>query len=69
MSSDKEAIVRDGHYEINPAKMKRVKQQRMTDADIKKIVTMRNDYLEWVHHNFAKKILKPPFENDEEGKK
>jgi hypothetical protein len=57
---NKEAIIRNGHYEINPEKMKNVGQMKMSDEDIKRIVQMRTDYLEWVHYNFAKKVLKPP---------
>ena len=53
-----EAILRNNHYEVNPDKMKNVRQQRMSDEDIKRIAQMRTDYLEWVHYNFAKKVLK-----------
>ncbi len=55
-----ESIIRNNHYEVNPEKMKNVRQEKMSDEDIRRIVQMRTDYLEWVHYNFAKKVLKPP---------
>ncbi len=62
-------IIKYGHFEVDPSRMKIVKQQYMTEEEVERIVQMRHDYLEWMHYNFAKKVLKPPKEEAEEGHK
>jgi hypothetical protein len=52
--------VKRGHFEVDPALMKKVKQQYITEEEIDKIVDMRREYLDWMQHNFGQKLIKPP---------
>ncbi len=56
-------VERDGHYEIDQARMKKVSKsviKGMTEEEVMKITEMRKEYIRWMHNNFAKKVLKPP---------
>ena len=52
--------VKRKRFEVNPALMKKVKQQYITEEEIDKIVDMRREYLDWMHDNFGQKLIKPP---------
>jgi len=52
--------VKRKRFEVNPALMKKVKQQHITEEEIDKIVDMRREYLDWMHDNFGQKLIKPP---------
>jgi hypothetical protein len=52
--------VKRGRFEVDPALMKKVKQQYITEEEIDKIVDMRREYLDWMHDNFGQKLIKPP---------
>ncbi|MGO9645677.1 MAG: hypothetical protein ACLPY5_13150 [Candidatus Bathyarchaeia archaeon] len=59
-------IKRNGRYEVNPAIMKKVEKsiiKGMSEEDVKTVIVLRNEYLRWMHDNFAKKIIKPPKNN------
>jgi hypothetical protein len=56
-------VERDGHYEVDLTKMKKVDKsvmKGMTKEDVNKVIEMRNQYMGWMHNNFAKSVLKPP---------
>jgi hypothetical protein len=61
-------VKRDGHYEVDPKLMKKVDKsviKEMTKEDVEKVVELRNEYMGWMHNNFAKKTLKPPSKENE----
>ncbi|PSN90171.1 hypothetical protein B9Q03_07495 [Candidatus Marsarchaeota G2 archaeon OSP_D] len=58
-----DVIIREGHFEVKTERMRKVKQQFITQFEIKMIIKARNEYLEWMHNNFSKMILKPPNKN------
>jgi uncharacterized protein YnzC (UPF0291/DUF896 family) len=58
-----DVIERDGHYEIDQSRMKKVSKsviKDMTKEEIAEVTEMRKEYMRWMHGNFAKKVLKPP---------
>jgi hypothetical protein len=58
-------VERDGHYEVDQSKMKKVDKsviKGMSKEEVDKVVEMRSEYMSWMHNNFAKRTLKPPFE-------
>ena len=58
-----DVIIKYGHFEVHPERMKKLKlTQRLSEFELDMIVKLRHDYLDWVHYNFAKKVLKPPHE-------
>jgi len=54
------AKVKGKRFEVDPALMKKVKQQYITEEEIDKIVDMRREYLDWMLDNFSQKLIKPP---------
>jgi uncharacterized protein YnzC (UPF0291/DUF896 family) len=52
--------VKGKRFEVDPALMKKVKQQYITEEEIDKIIEMRREYLDWMLDNFAQKLIKPP---------
>jgi len=60
-------VKRDGRYEVDQTKMGKVDKsviKGMTKEDVDRVVAMRNEYMAWMHDNFAKKVLKPPAKED-----
>jgi DNA-binding protein YbaB len=56
-------VKKDGRYEVDPKLMKKVDKsviKDMTTEAVEKVVAMRNEYMGWMHNNFAKNTLKPP---------
>lgn len=56
-------VKRDGRYEVDPSLMKKVDKsviKGMTKEDVDRVIELRNEYMGWMHNNFAKSVMKPP---------
>lgn len=61
-------VKRDGRYEVDPKIMEKVDKSVIKDMkkeDVDRVVELRNEYMGWMHNNFAKSVMKPPSEEKE----
>ena len=57
-----DVIIRYGRFQVQPWRMKYIKQEELSEEEIDYIIEYRHYYLQKMHEWFSKKVLPPPEE-------
>lgn len=57
-----DVIIKYGRFQVQPWRMKNLKQEALSDEEIENIIKYRRYYLQKMHEWFCKKVVSPPTE-------